>query len=358
MIADAKINCKIILVLTVLLISYSARTQDKVDVDFSILRESLNESFAADFDFSVLIEIEKQQVFSEYFGGSKKKESGIPDEKILFNIASISKSITSVGIMKLVDQKRVNLDDTLNKFFNSVPSDKASISIRYLLSHQSGLGQNYPLVGVQKSEEALKTILNQKLEFSPGEGFRYSNQNFQLLALIIEKVSSTSYESFIRNEVLIPLAMHDTYFWDEVDREDNIARMPKRISRMIGKRNWGWVGSTGIFTTTADLSKFWNGFFNNGFLEEEAINEIFESHYTTSSGTQVGLGFFKYPNTKWDMTELWTRGTESWGHNSSISYFPDKKVTIIVSTNSGEIGKKSLTGNKLVSEKIADFLFK
>lgn len=349
---------KNIVLLLCLLVNLGVLAQYEKSVDFSELSKTLQQDFAKNFDFSALVEMDDTRVFYEHFGYIDKERSRAVNEKTLFNIASISKSITAVGIMKLVEQNKINLYDTLGLFFENVPRSKASISIRTLLSHKSGLQQTYPVDGISDSAEALEVIMKGRLQFAPDSGFRYSNQNYQLLALIIEKVTQTTFEIFIEQNVLSPLNMNDTYFWHEMNEQKNVAWFNETVSGSLGKRNWGYIGATGIFTTTTDLNKFWNGIYKQEFLSKESMSIIFDSYYQTSSGIQIGLGFFTSPNTKWNTPELWTRGTESWGHNSVIRFFPEKNVTIIVSTNSGEIdNNSSMTGNRIISELIADHVF-
>ena len=148
----------------------------------------------------------------------------------------------------------------------------------------------------------------------------------------------------------------DTYFCDEVNDNHNVANPGKKISKKIGTRNWGYIAATGIFATVRDLSKFWNGITHDNFLSKESTNIIFDTYYETPSGLQIGYGFYKSPKTKWNTPEVWTRGTESWGHNSVIRFFPEKNTMIIVLTNSGEFGKNRMTGNKVISDLIMDYL--
>lgn len=331
--------------------------QQELQLDFEALTADLEREFAEEFAFSILVEV-NNTVYSKSFGYLDKKRTKPVDLNTLFNIASISKSITAAGVLKLVEENRIKLEDPVSKFFEDVPADKAGITIKMLLSHRSGLRQTYPLNGVSDSDKALQKIWREGLEFQPDSGFRYSNQNYQLLALIIEKVTQQPYEAYITEAILTPLEMESTYFWDTVPEQD-IAPAQNRILKTLGQRNWGWIGGVGVFSTTDDLFKFWNGVFKKGFLTQKSIDLLFGNHYKTQSGVEVGFGFFTSPDTKWNTPELWTRGTESWGHNGSISYFPEKNVTIIVLTNSGEIDNdRNKTGNRLVSDRIADYLFR
>lgn len=330
--------------------------QDNVQLDFEQLSTDLEGEFAGKFGFSILIEVDNS-VYSKSFGHLNKKQTIPVGLNTLFNIASISKSITAVGILKLVEENRIKLEDSLNKFFGNAPADKSSITIEMLLSHRSGLQQTYPLDGISDSELALNRIWREKLEFTPDSGFRYSNQNYQLLALIIEQITQKPFETYISEALFEPLEMKNTYFWDTVLGQE-IASAQSRILNTVGKRNWGWIGGVGIFSTTDDLYKFWTGVCKNGFLTQESVDLLFGNYFTTQSGVEIGFGFFTSPDTQWNTPERWARGTESWGHNAVIRYFPDKDVTIIVVTNSGEIDNdRTKTGNRIVADRIADYLF-
>ena len=154
------------MLITCLLAACGSLTRNKETGDFRELSKILQQNFAKDFDFSVLIKVGHDIEFTENFGYMDKERLNPVNEKTLFNIASVTKSITAVGIMKLVEQNEINLSDTLGRFFENVPEPKKSISISTLLSHKSGLKQTYPLDGISESDEALQTIWNERLELS------------------------------------------------------------------------------------------------------------------------------------------------------------------------------------------------
>ena len=106
--------------------------------------------------------------FPENYGYLGKNNSNPVDAKTLFNIASITKSITAIGILKLVEQKEIHLSDRLDQFFDNVPKSMESISISNLLSHKSGFRQTYPLDGISDSNQAIDAIFSEifKSEFS------------------------------------------------------------------------------------------------------------------------------------------------------------------------------------------------
>lgn len=346
-----------LLIFLVFFVQFNVLSQEQNTMNFNDLTNILNQKFSKKIAFSVLISNNNKEVYHQNFGFSDKKNNIPVDEQTIFNIASITKSFTSIAILKLMEEGKLNLENPVTLYFENVPEDLESIRIHTLLAHKSGFDQSYPLEDIETSDKALKTILEQKLSFIPESNFKYSNINYQLLALIIEKVAETSYEEFIRKIILKPLGMTNTFFWNDEMSEKKIAPMDKKMIKKVGSRNWGWIGASGIFSTTKDLSKFWNGIYRGGFISEKSKEVIFDTYHKASSGTEIGYGFYKNPSTKWDLKEVWTRGTEDWGHNSVIRYFPEKGTAIIVTTNSDRVGKDKEPGNRVISDLIADFLF-
>gem|GEM_PF-4779664 len=247
-----------------------------------------------------------------------------------------------------MEQGEIKLSDTIGKFIDNVPADKRSIAIHHLFSHTSGFEQNYVCDGLTNSHEALAALLQDTLSFIPGSSFSYSNQNFEMLALIIEKITSVKYENFVRREILEPLKMRVTYFWNEVNDKNNIAGKSEVIPDSLTKRNWGYIGSGGIYSTPIDLYKFWQAVIGYELISKSNTEKLFRNYYQTSSGIKVGYGWFVNDITAWHSSEIWTRGSESWGHNAVIRWFPAKKTVIIVCTNSGEMGDKQTTETGLL----------
>lgn len=334
-------------------------SQDRNSADFSKLDRYLQQEFASRFGFSVLIADARGVRFSKAYGSLDTTKSRAVDEQTLFNIASVTKSITAVGIFQLVEEGKLKLTDTLGVFFRHVPPDKRSITIGQLLSHKSGFKQNFICDGIANSADAQKALFADTLGSLPGTTFDYSNENFEILGLVIETVTHSTYEDFIRNHILIPLKMKNTLFWGEADQLPNVAGKNREIEAPMLKRNWGYIGSGGIYTTPTDLYRFISGVMHNKILSEQSRNQMLSEHLQTKSGLGVGYGWFINGTTDWSSKEIWTRGNEDWGHNAVIRWFPDRQSVIIVCTNSGEIaGDKQVTGNRLVSTYIADYLWK
>ena len=349
---------KHILLLTFLLVWTSQlRSQQFSETDSTSLDYLLPKHFSGLFGFSILIATNNKIIFKEAYGYIDILKTKNVDQKTLFNIASITKSFTAIAILRLVEQGEISLSDTIGKFIDNVPADKRSIAIHHLLSHTSGFKQNYVSDGLTNSHEAITAVLKDTLGYIPGSSFSYSNQNFQMLAIIIEKITSIKYEDFIRREILKPLKMRGTYFWNEVNNKNNIAGKNEVFPDSLTERNWGYIGSGGIYSTPIDLYKFWQAIIGNKLISKNNTEKLFKNYYQTSSGINIGFGWYINDTTEWNSSEIWTRGSESWGHNAVIRWFPAKKTVIIVCTNSGEMGDRKTTGNRIISNYIADFLW-
>jgi CubicO group peptidase (beta-lactamase class C family) len=181
---------------------------------------------------SVAISLDGKLLYAKGFGyaDTTSKEETQPYHK--FRIASISKLVTAVAIMKLQEEGKLSLRDRvfgpdaiLNDPYFSIPKDKRvyGITVAHLLSHEGGWTQRWgdqmfmPLLiadkmGVKPPADArtiVRFALDKRLHFTPGTGKAYSNLGYTILGLIIEKVSGMSYEEYCRKAVLEPLGIYD-----------------------------------------------------------------------------------------------------------------------------------------------------
>ncbi len=318
----------------------------------SFITSTIDSKYSA----SVLVSVDGKILLEKGYGWTDSTKRYLTTEKTLFNIASITKSFTATGIFILNQAGRVRLQDSLPKFFSHVPSDKQGITIQQLLLHTSGLRQSYASDGIADRDSAVTAILNDSLKFFPGTDFSYSNLNYELLGAIIEKVSGNSYEEFVRNNIHRKANMNDTKFWSEGFNleANNVASMNRELDSSVLKRNWGYIGSAGIYTTVSDLNRWFTALMDGKVLDSSSLALMWKPQKQL---TTTGIASGWYVSTTDGMMELWTRGTEDWGHNAVLRWFEDSKTLVIVLTNSGELGDKSVTGNRIISDGIVKILF-
>lgn len=140
---------------------------------------------------------------------------GNTDTKSLFQIGSMSKSFTGLGILKLVNEGKIGLNDDISDLLNDFElyynGSRARISVEQLLRHSSGFTNSereYPSASSDMSlMEWVSSISGSELNFEPGSNYSYANANYNLLGAIIESVSGKSYKEYMEEEILIPLKL-------------------------------------------------------------------------------------------------------------------------------------------------------
>lgn len=233
---------------------------------------------------------DEKLVYRKSFGLADEDNSELVNDESLFRIASISKPITAIGILKLVEMNLLNLNDTvfgnggiLGTVYGTTPysNDIEQITVKHLLEHTSGW-TNIPFdpmfnnLNFSHSQLISDMIDNRPLTTSPGSTYYYSNFGYCILGRIIEKVSNTTYETFIKQNLLIPSDITsmeiagntlDEIYPNEVvcyDQE-NFSPYWMNISRMDS--HGGWIASA------TDLAKFLSKIDRNSG-REDLVNQI------------------------------------------------------------------------------------
>ncbi len=189
-------------------------------------------------------------------------EHGIPARPdTVFKIGSVSKQFIATGIMLLVQDGRVALDDKVSKYLAGTPGTWQAITLRHLLTHTSGLvreGPGFDPYKVQPDIDVIKTAYPLPLQFKPGEKYEYSNLGYFVLAEIIHRVSGKPWGDFLTERVFAPLGMTATRVTSVADivpnRADGYAWNADKFQNM---ENWPAVRPSGAFLSTVlDLAKW------------------------------------------------------------------------------------------------------
>lgn len=181
---------------------------------------------------SIAIAKDGKMIYARGFGYADTASKSVAQPFSQFRIASISKLVTAIGIMKLQEEGKLSLNDKvfgpdgiLNDPYFSDPKDKRvyGITVAHLLSHEAGWTQRYgdqmfmPIMIAEKmglkppvdTRTIVRFALDKRLHYTPGSGRAYSNLGYSILGLIIEKVSGQSYEEYCRSSILEPLGIYD-----------------------------------------------------------------------------------------------------------------------------------------------------
>ena len=206
------------LIAVALALPRAADAQDPLParIDAIVAEELADESSAG-----VAVEvIHKAKVIVRKGYGKANVELDVPmTERNVFRIGSITKQFTAAGIMRLVERGKLKLDDDVGKLLPDAPLHGKHVTVAQLLTHTSGIKNYTELKELQRGlplpPERLYTLLkDQSFDFEPGQGWHYSNSNYYLLGLIIEKVSGKKYRDFLRDEVIARAGLKNTSYCD------------------------------------------------------------------------------------------------------------------------------------------------
>lgn len=258
------------------------------------------------------------------------------------HLASVSKVVTATAVLKLINAKKIGLDQKVNTILKKFPYP--DITIRTLLNHRSGM-RNYAYFTNKKeiwdrhkilSNKDILTLMATKdigLEFKTNTRFSYCNTNYAMLALVIEKITGLSYKDAMKQIIFDPLGMKDTYVFD-YEKDKKTAIPSYKANRVeIGKDYLDAVyGDKNIYSTPRDLLKFDRARSAATFLEPQLLSQVFVGYSNERKGKKnYGLGI-RMINWETGQNFYFHNG---WWHGNTSSYVTLRKenVTIIALSN-------------------------
>jgi CubicO group peptidase (beta-lactamase class C family) len=254
------------------------------------IQEQVEEAIGHGFDGMIVYVDEAGKPPAFYTGGWKDRENKIPaDPHALFKIASISKLYVAAAVAKLVNDNRLSLDKTLADFFPELIGrieNTEKITLRLMVQHRSGIPNftDNPKFWENEQENgknALEFALDLPASFKPDKGYEYSNTNYLLLRQIIDKVLGYSHQQYIKDKILIPLELNNTFFsLKEVNLDDVMS------GYYVGYDKDFKTNENGMLATAEDVGIFLRAL-NDGSVFKEGEQEIYSSIYVYEHGGLV-----------------------------------------------------------------------
>ena len=308
---------------------------------------------------TILVYLENEEndlVYHKGFGQLSVVDKTPVLAKSPFKIASVTKMFTSTLILQLVEEKRISLNDQVSALIGDIQfvgfdrlmlfEDKNyshEITVKHLLSHTSGLADIFTdteeefmgeLLSNPERQWAVKDLfsfyykhgLHERAHFKPGKGYYYSDINYFLLGLIIEKYRGISLAKAYRKFILKPAEMKHTYFEYHEVATNPLPFPSSYIGNIELNKNtntsFDWAGG-GLVSTTYDLHLFMKALFDKKLFKSDKLHR----EMITDARNRYGYGIFLYE----------INGERFYGHGgywgSDVFYSPSKKITMIVSVN-------------------------
>ncbi|HYG34273.1 MAG TPA: serine hydrolase [Clostridia bacterium] len=271
----------------------------------------------------------------------------------VFHAASVSKQFTAFAIARLIQRGKLSLDDDIRKHLPELHDCGARITVRHLLSHTSGLRDQWMLLrlagklnGDVVSQKDVMNLLErqQELLFSPGDRFLYCNSGYTLLSEIVADVSGKSFSDFTQKEIFEPLRMTNSHF--HANSQEVVKRMAYCYyqspdgSYRKDLLNYETVGATGLYTTVEDLAK-WMANALQPKLEPVAAFALLQQPGRLNSGeeTDYGMGLFfeTYRGAR-----LIQHGGADASYRSFVLWFPDLRLGVALLSNLGSINSREI----------------
>ena len=293
---------------------------------------------------SVAVLKDGQLIYERAIGFADLESGQKANNRSKYRIGSISKTFTTVLVLKAVEAGKLNLDKTIESYFPAIPNaDK--ITIKHLLGHRSGIhnftnDKSYLDWNTEaKSESAMVEIIAKGgSDFEPGTKTEYSNSNFVLLSYILEKVEKKSYASLLSESITQPLELANTRFGGKIDPDKNECYSYKYVDK-------AWkieeetdlsipMGAGSIVSTPSDLARFSDALFAGKLVSAENLAEM----ETIVDG--LGFGLFQFP--------FYDR--KGYGHTGGIDgftsvfmNFPDGKVSYALTSNGSRMNNNDIS---------------
>lgn len=284
-------------------------------------------------------------LYEGYRGFAQGNDQEPINDTIALHVASISKTVTAMATLKLVEAGKIKLDDPLTKYFPKFPYPK--VTVFTLLTQRSGLPKyEYVIEKIKPAPPELskkfltnQDILNLLIQYKPelaratDSGFMYCNTNYALLALLIEKVTEKTFPEAMKQMVFRPLKMKHSYIFQEKDTLTAAKSFYQKGPRVYPYDRLDVIyGDKNVYTTPRDLLNFSKALYSKDFLPSHLKEMIFEPYSNERPGiNNYGLGFRMKV---FDNGEKLTYHNGWWhGTNSVFAHLIKSQVTIIAIGN-------------------------
>jgi CubicO group peptidase (beta-lactamase class C family) len=301
--------------------------------------DQIVQSYATSKKFmgSALVAREGRVLFSKGYGYANLEWNiaNTPDTK--FRLGSLTKQFTAASILLLEERRKLSVDDPVKKYVPDAPAAWDKITIRNLLTHTSGIPNFTGFPDYQKLEpfpttagELVARFRDKPLDFQPNEKYSYSNSGFVLLGYIIEKLTGESYEKFVTENLFVPLGMKDTGY------DSNTKIIPHRAEGYSVNPN-GYVhagfvhmsvphAAGALYSTTEDLLKWEQGLLVGKVLQPGSLQKM-------TTPFLSGYAFGLIVDTPGGHKRI-SHGGAIEGFNTTLEYYPEDKLTVVVLENS------------------------
>jgi CubicO group peptidase (beta-lactamase class C family) len=285
--------------------------------------------------------------------GKADAELDVPaNEQTMFRIGSVTKQFTAAMVMRLVEQKKLALEDELSKYIPEFPLQGRKVTIEQLLEHTSGI-KSYTEVNEAWQKlwplelthaELLALVKDAPFDFEPGSDWRYDNTGYYLLGMVIEKIAGRSYAEQLQAEICVPLGLARTRYDSNREliknRAQGYALDGEQLvnDQMFGMSQPGGAG--GILSTASDLVR-WQMALTSGKVVQPQSFARMRTSTVLPNGHDTSYGFGLKLN-EWEGRPRVQHGGGIFGFNSMLLWLPGEDLHVAVLSNGEPLSSAEL----------------
>ncbi|MTI19749.1 class A beta-lactamase-related serine hydrolase [Fulvivirga sp. RKSG066] len=315
--------------------------KDKLDKLLDLLNQ--NDKFMG----TVALSHEGQVIYSKAIGYEDIENQTSSTNETKYRIGSTSKMFTATLVFKAIDDKKLNIDQTIDHYFPTIENAE-KITVGNLLNHRSGIHSftkdeafwSYRTT-YKSPQELLQIISSYESDFEPDSQREYSNSNYLLLSLMLEKLYDKSFSELLADQITTPLGLENTYYADGVNQLGNESNSYHYTSQWVKEEATNLsipMGAGSMVSTPIDLNKFTEALFNEKIISKESLDLM------TSTQDNLGMGIMPFPH----------KNKMGYGHGGHIDgfhtisiYYPEEKLAIALASNAIDYNLDFLTRDVL-----------
>jgi serine beta-lactamase-like protein LACTB len=276
--------------------------------------------------------------------GSADLENQVPVTiNSMFRLGSVSKVLTSLGVGRLYQQGKLDLDASIQRYLPDFPEKRYSFTARQLAGHTAGIrhyGPNDPTSTPKRYksvQEGLAIFSKDSLLFKPGSAYNYSTYGYNLLSAVVEAAAGKDFLSYMRDSIFLPLGLthtspdyNDSILPGRVRFYENI-KNGKVVNAALVDNSYKWAGG-GFLSTPVDLVNMIRGLLNHRLLDEKTVEQLFTSqHLDNGSLTNVGIAW-RINETKSGVRYIHHGGLID-GGRTFVFFYPDSGYVFAITAN-------------------------
>ena len=294
-------------------------------LDFDQLIKAANKM--GNFNGSVLVGNSKEVYYYQQIGFADKEKKIPLNENHLFSTGSIGKELSTLAIMKLVEDGKLNYEDKVSKYVTSLPNWSNDITIEHIMTHTSGLPYLNWFVGIESEDVSIQINNVKELAFIPGNGFLYTNMNVVIRSYLVEALTEVSYEDFVSQEILRKANMSTAI---------QPIGMNKLTNEITYHEDPNALKAISTYATPLDLYNLEKSLWQDIIIKSSSLKEVLFGDQFSGSNNRAYFDFGRFYLNNDNDINYWEHDGSSWPTHHAIKYHDfNKDLFVIIMSNDG-----------------------